>query len=84
MSIFVDLILVGISRDLLQVGDSKNWRGSFVLLPTMSKPFQPISDVLSTSSKHKHQSYSDIYGEPENFLEIEVCMSEGVKWRDEY
>ena len=41
----------------------------------MSKPFQPISDVINTSSsssKHKTQSFNEIYGEPENFLEIEV------------
>jgi sorting nexin-3/12 len=39
----------------------------------MSKSFQPISDVIDTSSsKHKQQSFSEIYGEPENFLEIEV------------
>mgnify|MGYP001082397988 CR=1 FL=1 len=39
----------------------------------MSRAFQPISDVIDTSSsKHKQQSFSDIYGEPENFLEIEV------------
>ncbi|KAK6459148.1 putative golgi membrane protein-sorting protein [Scheffersomyces xylosifermentans] len=39
----------------------------------MSKPFQPISDVINTSSpRHKQQSFNEIYGEPENFLEIEV------------
>lgn len=39
----------------------------------MSKPFQPVSEVLS--SKHKLQTFNDIYGEPENFLEIEVCVA---------
>ena len=38
----------------------------------MSKPFQPISDVINTSPKNKSQSFNEIYGEPENFLEIEV------------
>ncbi|KAK7684004.1 Sorting nexin-3 [Cerrena zonata] len=39
----------------------------------MSKPFQPISDVINTSgTRHAHQSFNEIYGEPENFLEIEV------------
>ncbi|CAK7892511.1 sorting nexin-3 [[Candida] anglica] len=39
----------------------------------MSKPFQPISDIINTSSsRHKQQSFNEIYGEPENFLEIEV------------
>ncbi|KAK6465822.1 putative golgi membrane protein-sorting protein [Scheffersomyces coipomensis] len=39
----------------------------------MSKPFQSISDVINTSpSKHKAQSFREIYGEPENFLEVEV------------
>lgn len=37
----------------------------------MSKAFQPVSEVLL--SKKKQQSFNDIYGEPENFLEIEVC-----------
>lgn len=42
----------------------------------MSKPFQPISDVISTSStRHKQQLFNEIYGEPENFLEIEVSRS---------
>lgn len=36
----------------------------------MSNPFQPVSEILT--SKHS-QSFNDIYGEPENFLEIEVC-----------
>ncbi|GBL48190.1 Sorting nexin-3 [Candidozyma auris] len=36
----------------------------------MSKPFQPISEVLK--DKHKKQSFDDIYGEPEDFLEVEV------------
>lgn len=36
----------------------------------MSKPFHPVSEILT--SKHK-QTFNDIYGEPENFLEIEVC-----------
>ncbi|KAM9919089.1 hypothetical protein OXX80_012796, partial [Metschnikowia pulcherrima] len=35
----------------------------------MSNPFKPVSEVLADS--HKKQSFSDIYGEPENFLEIE-------------
>lgn len=39
----------------------------------MPKSFQPISDVISTSSpRQKQQSFNEIYGEPENFLEIEV------------
>ena len=39
----------------------------------MSRPFQPISDIINTSPpKHKQQSFDEIYGEPENFLEIEV------------
>ncbi|CAK9435851.1 uncharacterized protein LODBEIA_P05060 [Lodderomyces beijingensis] len=38
----------------------------------MSKSFQPISDVIKSSPKHKPQSFSEIYGEPENFLEVEV------------
>lgn len=38
----------------------------------MSKPFQPVSEILT--SKHKEQTFTDIYGEPENFLEIEVRM----------
>ncbi|ABN65182.1 putative golgi membrane protein-sorting protein [Scheffersomyces stipitis CBS 6054] len=39
----------------------------------MSKPFRPISDVINTTSpRHKQQTFSEIYGEPENFLEIEV------------
>ncbi|ODV80956.1 PX-domain-containing protein [Suhomyces tanzawaensis NRRL Y-17324] len=38
----------------------------------MSKPFQAIGDVINTSSRHKQQSFQEIYGEPENFLEIEV------------
>lgn len=39
----------------------------------MSKPFQPISDVINTlAPKHRQQSFNEIYGEPENFLEIEV------------
>ena len=37
----------------------------------MSKAFQPVSEVLLP--KKKQQSFQDIYGEPENFLEIEVC-----------
>ncbi|CAI5756889.1 unnamed protein product [Candida verbasci] len=37
-----------------------------------SKPFQPISDVINTSSTNKTQSFNEIYGEPENFLEVEV------------
>lgn len=37
----------------------------------MSKPFQPVSEILT--SKHKLQTFNDIYGEPEDFLEIEVC-----------
>lgn len=42
----------------------------------MSKPFQPISDIINTSStRHKQQSFNEIYGEPENFLEIEVCKT---------
>ena len=41
----------------------------------MSKPFQSINDVINTSSKHKQQSFNELYGEPENFLEIEVCKS---------
>ncbi|SGZ58781.1 CIC11C00000002308 [Sungouiella intermedia] len=36
----------------------------------MSKPFQPVSEILT--SKHKQQTFNDIYGEPENFLEIET------------
>lgn len=40
----------------------------------MSKSFQPISDVINTTAPlHKQQSFNEIYGEPENFLEIEVC-----------
>lgn len=39
----------------------------------MSKPFQPVSEILT--SKHKQQTFNDIYGEPENFLEIEVCIN---------
>ena len=38
----------------------------------MSKPFQPISDVIHTPPKSKPQSFNEIYGEPEDFLEIEV------------
>ncbi|CAR66264.1 DEHA2F03894p [Debaryomyces hansenii CBS767] len=38
----------------------------------MSKPFQSINDVINTTSKHKQQSFNELYGEPENFLEIEV------------
>ena len=38
----------------------------------MSKPFQAISDVINTSGSKSSQSFNDIYGEPENFLEIEV------------
>ncbi|EGV66488.1 Sorting nexin-3 [Yamadazyma tenuis] len=38
----------------------------------MPKPFQPISDILNTTSPTKPQSFNEIYGEPENFLEIEV------------
>ncbi|CAH2350559.1 sorting nexin-3 [[Candida] railenensis] len=38
----------------------------------MSRPFQPISDIINTGSRHKQQSFNEIYGEPENFLEIEV------------
>lgn len=41
----------------------------------MSKPFQSINDVINTTSKHKQQSFNELYGEPENFLEIEVCKS---------
>lgn len=44
--------------------------------PTMSRSFQPISDVINTSSsRHKQQSFNEIYGEPENFLEIEVSSA---------
>ncbi|RLV93937.1 Sorting nexin-3 [Spathaspora sp. JA1] len=39
----------------------------------MSRPFQPISDVINTSPpKRQTQTFNEIYGEPENFLEIEV------------
>lgn len=41
----------------------------------MSKPFQPISEILKNSSPQKPQSFNEIYGEPENFLEIEVRIS---------
>ncbi|XXZ98744.1 Sorting nexin-3 [Meyerozyma guilliermondii] len=37
----------------------------------MSHKFQPISDVIDTAPRSKHQ-YTDIYDEPENFLEVEV------------
>lgn len=40
----------------------------------MSRSFQPISDVINTGSRHKQQPFNEIYGEPENFLEIEVCV----------
>lgn len=33
--------------------------------------FKPVSEILTNN--HKQQTFSDIYGEPENFLEIEVC-----------
>lgn len=50
----------------------------------MSKSFQPISDVIDTSSsKHKQQSFSEIYGEPENFLEIEVRNAQTHQVRGE-
>lgn len=38
----------------------------------MSKPFQPINEIINRTSKHKQQSFNELYGEPENFLEIEV------------
>lgn len=40
----------------------------------MSRAFQPISEVLNSTSPQKNQSFNEIYGEPENFLEIEVCI----------
>ncbi|GEQ71608.1 hypothetical protein JCM33374_g5293 [Metschnikowia sp. JCM 33374] len=38
----------------------------------MSAPYRPVSEILS--SNYKKQSFSDIYGEPENFLEIETHL----------
>ncbi|PVH13755.1 sorting nexin-3 [Candidozyma duobushaemuli] len=48
----------------------------------MSKPFQPISEVLK--DKHKEQSFDDIYGEPENFLEVEVRNPQTHYSKDPY
>lgn len=50
------------------------WSAKFPLEYSMSRLFQPISEVLKTSSPTKPQSFNEIYGEPENFLEIEVCV----------
>ncbi|KAI3404335.2 SNX3 [Candida oxycetoniae] len=44
----------------------------------MSRQFEPITDAISSStsanssSPHKSQTFSEIYGVPENFLEVEV------------
>lgn len=38
----------------------------------MSRPFQPISDVIDTSPKKGQLDSTDLYDEPENLLEIEV------------
>ncbi|OBA22550.1 putative golgi membrane protein-sorting protein [Metschnikowia bicuspidata var. bicuspidata NRRL YB-4993] len=48
----------------------------------MSDSFRPVSEVLSNS--HKKQSFNDIYGEPENFLEIEVCNPQTHLGREQY
>ncbi|RKP31655.1 putative golgi membrane protein-sorting protein [Metschnikowia bicuspidata] len=48
----------------------------------MSKAFQPVSEVLLP--KKKQQSFHDIYGEPENFLEIEVRNPQTHFGREQY
>ncbi|KAF7584104.1 putative sorting nexin protein [Clavispora lusitaniae] len=48
----------------------------------MSKAFQPVSEVLT--SKHKKQTFEEIYGEPENFLEIEVTNPRTHYGKEQY
>ncbi|EDK42415.1 sorting nexin GRD19 [Lodderomyces elongisporus NRRL YB-4239] len=42
----------------------------------MSRPFQPISDVINTSPPQNKSRPQDIYSEPENFLEVEVTNAQ--------
>lgn len=46
----------------------------FIATPkeNMSRPFQPISDIIDTSPKKSQLDSTDLYDEPENLLEIEV------------
>lgn len=54
----------------LDTRQKKKKRNPLKPLFVMSAPFRPVSEILTSS--HKKQSFNDIYGEPENFLEIEV------------